>query len=442
MTSECFVYIVLPGSTEFVTAGKYRISSRPGATPVGRFIYGRRYLERTDRVEIDPVELRLRADEYMTARLNANFGALRDASPDAWGRRLIEKRLGNPDPSELDYLLASPDDRAGALGFGLGVAPPAPKRQFNRTIELAPLIELADLISESARDSPLLRGDPDAEQVDALLRAGTSMGGARPKATIEDGEGLWLAKFPKKDDTWNNPRVEHAMLRLAHECGLSAAESRIESVGGRDVLLVKRFDRHKTPQGYLRSRMISAMTLLGADDTMDWSKWSYLLLADEVRRRADSAHEHGLPELFKRMCFNALISNVDDHPRNHALIAKDHGWRLSPAYDLTPTLLIATERRDLAMACGQHGRYANRANLLSASDRFRLARPQAEAIVDEMTETVSKRWYAIARSVGVEERDCETIKSAFVYEGFRFEPYPEPEDRLRALRGRHINYSF
>lgn len=436
MISECFVYIVLPGSAGFVTAGKYQISSRLGEPPVGRFVYGRRYLERTDKVEIDPIELKLRSSEYVTARLNGNFGALRDASPDAWGRRLIEKRLGNPNPSELDYLLASPDDRAGALGFGLGLHPPAPERRFNRKIDLRRLIALADLILDGERNFAKLSGDPDVEQIDALMRAGTSMGGARPKATIEDEEGLWLAKFPKSDDKWNNPRVEHAMLKLAHECGISTAESRIESVGGRAVLLVKRFDRHKTPEGHLRSRMISALTLLGADEAADRSKWSYLLLADELKRRADSAHGYGLPELYKRMCFNALVSNIDDHPRNHALIAKDHEWRLSPAYDLTPTPTIATERRDLAMVCGELGRYANRANLLSMSERFRLHRAEAEAVINETTEIVSKRWYAIARSVGVDEADCEAIKSAFVYEGFGFDPDPGPPDTNLTTFGR------
>lgn len=197
------------------------------------------------------------------------------------------------------------------------------------------------------------------------MRAGTSMGGARPKATVEDERALWLANFPHPDDRWNNPRVAHAMLALARECGVSCAESRMTTIGDKDVLLVKRFDRHMAEKGYLRSRMVSALTLLDADDTPDTvdqrQKWSYLLLAAEIRRAASGNQAKDLSELFRRVCFNALISNTDDHPRNHAILSKAHAWSLSPAYDLTPNPMVALERRDLAMSFGNCGRYANRA---------------------------------------------------------------------------------
>ena len=124
------------------------------------------------------------------------------------------------------------------------------------------------------------------------------------------------------------------------------------------------------------------------------------------------------PQLFRRICFNALISNVDDHPRNHAIVAKDDEWGLSPAYDLTPTPLIAQGRRDLALDCGTWGRYANRNNLLSQCEHFFVPREEAERIVDGMAEQVRASWYPTARRVGVSERDCETIRNAFVYEGW------------------------
>jgi serine/threonine-protein kinase HipA len=126
-------------------------------------------------------------------------------------------------------------------------------------------------------------------------------------------------------------------------------------------------------------------------------------------------------ELFRRICFNALISNTDDHPRNHALIARQHDWSLSPAYDLTPNPMIAQERRDLAMAFGAWGRYANRANLLSRCDRFLLSREDASAIIDEMADAVTMNWYSVARNAGVTEADCERIRGAFVYEGFGYD---------------------
>lgn len=248
---------------------------------------------------------------------------------------------------------------------------------------------------------------------------GTSMGGARPKAVVEDHDGLWIAKFNRPDDKWNAARVEHAMLTLARTCGIQAVESRIEQVAGRDVLLVKRFDREKTPGGYLRARMISALTLLRAEDThRARDKWSYVLLAEELRRACASPQEDAA-ELFRRMCFNALISNIDDHPRNHALIAKERDWRLSPAYDLTPAVPVSIERRDLAMACGDQGRFANAGNLLSQHGRFILAREEAEKIITDMEHCVEKQWYKTARAAGVSEKDCAQISSAFVYPGFR-----------------------
>jgi serine/threonine-protein kinase HipA len=425
-SEECFVYITLPGQIELVTAGKYQLDTDRQGTAVGQFVYGKSYLSRDDRVEFDPVELKLQVPSFRTTKLRGNFGALRDSSPDAWGRKLIEKRLGNLAPTEIEYLLNSPDDRAGALGFGLGVQPPAPVRSFNRTLDLARLMDIADQVVAAEKDpqAPKPAG-ADAEQTELLLQAGTSMGGARPKATVEDEDGLWLAKFTHPDDRWNNPRVEHAMLTLAKNCGLTCAESRVTRIGQRDVILVKRFDRHKADKGYRRSRMVSALTLIDAEDTADTpdkrQKWSYLLLADEVRRANTRNQARDLPELFRRVCFNALISNTDDHPRNHAVIAADAEWSLSPAYDLTPNPMIALGRRDLAMAFGDWGRYANRTNLLSQCERFLVSKEEGARILDGMTAAVGGSWYGTARQAGVTERDCELIRSAFVYEGFGYD---------------------
>ena len=247
---------------------------------------------------------------------------------------------------------------------------------------------------------------------------GTSMGGARPKAIVEDKDGLWLAKFNRFDDRWNSARVEHAMLVLARACGLNTPTSRIVTIGEGDVLLVKRFDREKVQDGYLRARMISALTLLRAEDTFSSrDKWSYIVLAEELRRISDHPSEDAA-ELFRRMCFNALISNIDDHPRNHAFIAKDTEWRLSPAYDLTPAVPISLERRDLAMICGDEGRIASAENILSQHSRFLLNEDQAELIVKTMHEYIHQNWYGTCRSSGISERDCDLISGAFAYPGF------------------------
>jgi serine/threonine-protein kinase HipA len=244
------------------------------------------------------------------------------------------------------------------------------------------------------------------------------MGGARPKAVVEDDGALWVAKFNRSDDKWNTARVEHAMLNLARACGLTTAESRLVTVGDTDVLLVKRFDREKAQKGYFRARMISALTLLRSADTYrSRDRWSYILLVEELRR-ASAEPKKDATELFRRMCFNALISNTDDHPRNHAFLARDQDWRLSPAYDLTPTAPVSLERRDLALVCGDEGRFANARNLLSQSARFLLEPAEAGKIVDDMTEQVRATWRNTARGAGVTEADCERIAGAFVYPGF------------------------
>ncbi len=416
--TECYVYVTLPGKSAFVTAGRFVLEPDRSSVPVGRFVYGRSYLSNPDAVPIDPIDLKLAGTTCRTTALKGVFGALRDAGPDHWGRRVIERHAGVPQLGEIDYLLNAPDDSAGALGFGPGPRPPAPQRKFNKTLDLERLIALANAIA-SGEDVP---DDPDAGQVEDLMMIGTSMGGARPKAVIEDSDGLWLAKFNRGDDRWNHARVEHAMLQLASACGINGAQSRIENVAGRDVLLVKRFDRERASHGYLRARMMSGLTMLRAEDTHQHrERWSYMLLAEELRRISAQPRDDAI-ELFRRMVFNALISNIDDHPRNHAAIARDADWRLSPAYDLTPSTPVSIDRRDLAMACGDMGRYANARNMLSQCVRFHLKTEEAAVIINAMERQVKASWHGIARLAGVTDADCEAISGAFAYPGLRLAP--------------------
>jgi serine/threonine-protein kinase HipA len=415
INTECFVYITLPNEAESVLAGRFELTKDRRGNALGRFVYGKSYLARSNAAAIDPLELKLSGQTYETTRLNGVFGALRDSGPDYWGRRVIEKHAGLAQLGELDYLLNSADDRAGALGFGLGQSPPAPRRKFNKTLELAKLQEVAEALM---REEDVKA--EEAAQVQDLMLIGTAMGGARPKAVVEDDEGLWVAKFNRPDDRWNNTRVERAMLELAKTCGVSVATSRVETIAGKDVLLVKRFDREKTTKGYTKARMISGLTLLQAEEATEArDRWSYVLMSEELRRVVGEP-KRDAPELYRRMVFNALISNIDDHPRNHALIAKEREWRLSPAYDLTPSPVIAQDHRDLAMEVGDQGRYANAKNLLSQHNRFLLGEEEAKAIVSGMTDKVRATWFDVVRAQGVTAKDAETIRSAFVYEGFSF----------------------
>lgn len=409
---ECFVYIVLPGETDPVTAGRLVVTEINPGEFAGRFVYGKSYLARNNAVPIDPVELTLSDKVFETGLIDGLFGAFRDASPDLWGRILIERYLGRADVSEMDYLLNSPDDRIGALSFGLNQTPPAPARNFNKSIDLERLQMAANTVM--APDATKGSLETRAEE---LLLIGTSMGGARPKAVVADDDALWVAKFAHPSDRYDMALTEHAMLQLAQKCGISVPLSKTVRVGEYNILLVKRFDRDKVGDAYLRHRMISALTALRTDDNpLRRDKWSYLLLADELRRfSADPARD--ARELFRRMVFNALITNTDDHPRNHAFIARG-GWQLAPAYDLMSFPMISSERRDLAMICGAEGRVASKNNLLSECRRFMYNTDEAAALIADMAAFVSKNWYKTAKRTGLSEKDCDAIRPAFVYPGF------------------------
>lgn len=415
MTSRiCYVYIQLPGSLAPVTCGRFEREILPDGRAAGRFVYGRSYRSRLDAVPIDPYHLPLAETRYETAKLDGVFGAIRDASPDAWGRRIIDNFEGRTDLDEMDYLLLAPEDRVGALSFGRGQDPPAPVQRFNRILHLAELRSAAETLGR------ISAGESVPVQIQQLADPGSSLGGARPKNVVEDDTGLWIAKFPQRGDRWNYAAVEAGMMTLATHCGIRVPQIRIELVSGEHILLVKRFDRERTPKGYKRHRFVSALTVLDAEDTVtERTNWSYLLLADELQRWSVRPAEDKA-ELFRRVVFNALISNTDDHPRNHALIAPGTDWRLAPAYDLTPTPSHSVERRNLALDCGVFGRMARRDNLLSGAARFGLDQPAASAVIDQVYQVIAGGWSAEVRRHGATEQDCTAIAPAFTYSGFDY----------------------
>ncbi len=420
MTSEreAYVYIQLPGTMETVPAALLRVQTLPDGTQIGRFRYGDRYLQRQEAVALDPFQLPLDKTVYEFTQLKGIPGAVRDAGPDAWGRRVIEHKLERSaaDLQEIDYLLHGPQDGAGYLSFGLKAEPPAPKRQYNRTHQLAELIAATQAIEE---------GRPVAAHVLEQLDPGTSMGGARPKATIEDAQSLWLGKFPAKDDRFNLQRVEFATLDLARRCGLNVTQARLQTVGDSDVLMLQRFDRDHTDKGYLRFGLVSGLTVLDCGDShLDRERWSYPLLADNLRRWSDKP-EADCAELFRRMVFNAAVTNNDDHPRNHALLRRQKGWRLSPAYDLVPAPVVSLERRDLALTVGNYGRTASIYNLLSQAGRFGLSAEEACAEIDRLVGVV-RHWRETFFACGVSAQDMEYIAPAILPECFFIE-------RLRRL---------
>ncbi len=419
MTSEreAYVYIQLPGTLDTVPTALLRVQTLPDGTQIGRFRYGDRYLQRPQAVALDPFQLPLGKAVYEFTQLKGIPGAVRDAGPDAWGRRVIEHKLerGAGDLQEIDYLLHGPQDGAGYLSLGLKAEPPAPKRQYNRTHQLAELIAATQAIEE---------GRPVAAHVLEKLDPGTSMGGTRPKATIEDAQCLWLGKFPAKDDRFNLQRIEFATLDLAHRCGLNVTQSRLQTVGDSDVLMLQRFDRDYTDKGFLRFGLVSGLTVLDCGDShLDRERWSYPLLADNLRRWSDKP-QADCAELFRRMVFNAAVTNNDDHPRNHALLCRPKGWRLSPAYDLVPAPVVSLERRDLALTVGNYGRTASIYNLLSQAGRFGLSMEQARAEIDRLVRVV-RQWRDTFFACGVSARDVDIIAPAILPECFFFERRPD-----------------
>jgi len=419
MTSEreAYIYIQLPGALETVPAALLRVQTLPDGTQIGRFRYGDRYLQRREAVSLDPFHLPLAKQVFEFTQLKGIPGAVRDAGPDAWGRRVIEHKLERSaaDLQEIDYLLHGPQDGAGYLSFGLKAEPPAPKRHYNRTHQLAELIAATQAIEEGRQVAAHL-----LEQLDP----GTSMGGARPKATIEDEQNLWLAKFPSRDDRFNLQQVEFATLDLARRCGLNVTQARLQTVGDSAVLMLQRFDRDHTDKGYLRFGLVSGLTVLDCGDShLDRERWSYPLLADNLRRWSDKP-EADCAELFRRMVFNAAVTNNDDHPRNHALLRRQKGWRLSPAYDLVPAPVVSLERRDLALTVGSYGRTASIYNLLSQAGRFGLSEQAAHAEIDRIVEVI-RNWRDSFFACGVSAKDIGYIASAMLPDCFFFEIPPD-----------------
>jgi serine/threonine-protein kinase HipA len=408
----CYVYIQLPGTLETVPCASLRVRSLGAGTYEGTFAYGKKYLQRPNVVALDPFHLPLSARPQKFTKLKGIPGAVRDASPDAWGRRVIQAKLQRPeaDIQEVEYLLNGPDDGAGNLSFGRTVKPPAPRRPFNRTHQLEALIEAAEKLEE---------GGLLPHEVLEELEPGTSMGGARPKVTVEDDQKIWLAKLPEKGDRHNMQRIEYAALELARAAGLRVCGTRLERVGGRDALMLDRFDREWNPdkKAYWRYGLVSGLTVLDAEDGyLGRDRWSYPLLADELRRWSAKSNDDRR-ELFRRMVFNAMVTNDDDHPRNHAMLHTRGSWRLSPAYDILPVSRASQERRDLALEVGRFGRAASLYNLFSQCEAFDVTKGDAQAMVDSML-IVVRTWREFFTERGVEQRSIEMLEQAMLPPSF------------------------
>ena len=377
---EAFVWIWLPDAVTPVVAG--RLAAVEGNL---LFNYGRSYLARDNAIAIYQPELPLHQGALPLLHGLSMPSCLRDAAPDAWGRRVIINRrsgakgsgIDTADLDELSYLLDSGSDRAGALDFQQSATVYVPREALQASLH--------DLLNAAAA---IEQGVPLSADLGAALLHGSSIGGARPKAMISTGDRKYIAKFSSQSDVYSVVKAEFIAMRLASRVGIAAAPVLLQHVGSKDVLLIERFDREKAGRGWRRRLMVSALTLLGLDEMMARYA-SYEDLATIVRHRF-TRPKATLRELFARMLFNVLCGNTDDHARNHAAFWDGRHLSLTPAYDICPQgrsggeasqamLIAGEERQSRIVTCLQ----AAPSFLLSAEEALDEARRQITVVRDE-----------------------------------------------------------
>lgn len=414
--NEAFVWVWLPGATEPVVAG--RLAKGSGDTLV--FNYGRSYLDRPDAIALFDRELPLRAGALPLLPGLSMPGCIRDASPDAWGRRVIINRkmgvkgeaAGALELDELTYLLESGSDRIGALDFQVSARAYEPR--VGQSAPLATLLEAAEFVE---------RGVPLPPELDQALLHGSSLGGARPKAMIEDGDAKYIAKFSASNDLYSVVKAEFIAMRLASACGLSVAPVRLANALGKDVLLVERFDRARAPDGWRRRAMLCALTLLELDEMMARHA-SYETLAEIVRHRFDAPRET-LRELFGRLVFNILCGNTDDHARNHAAFWDGKHLSLTPAYDICPQARTGNVASQAMLIHGaQH--QSQLATCLAAAEAFLLTKAEALALMRAQIAVIRREFDAACNEAGLTGVDRALFNgrqflNPYVFEGLEMQ---------------------
>jgi serine/threonine-protein kinase HipA len=412
--TEAFVWVWLPEATEPVVAGRLFAS---GETLL--FNYGRSYLARDNAISLYEPELPLKSDVLpLTAGLSMP-NCLRDAAPDAWGRRVIinrtigkgGKNIDTTELSELTYLLASGSDRMGAIDFQ-----PSADRYVARDAASVPLAEL-----QSATDR-VERGIPLTPELDSALLHGSSIGGARPKALITSKDRKFIAKFSSQSDLYNVVKAEFVAMRLAAKIGIAAASVRLERAAGKDVLLVERFDRENTGAGWKRRAMVSALTLLELDEMMARYA-SYQNLATIIRHRF-VAPKQTLKELYQRMVFNVLCGNTDDHARNHAAYWNGSELSLAPAYDICPQSRSGEEANQAMLIVGEQK--ASQLSLcIKAAPLFLLSGEKAIGLIANQVKTIKEFWREVCDAAALAEVDRNFLWGRQFLNPYAFVDAPE-----------------
>ena len=399
MISSLYVWNFLPGATQPVVAGRLDIESTP-AGAIGTFVYGRSYLARKESISLDPVTLPLMPGSKRFTTLGGFPGVVLDACPDRWGIKVID-RIEGKKAYPAGYLLMNDPGRAGSLAFSTNSAEP-PAELASREFSLPELLDAAAAVEA---DRPV---DPE------LLKAmhpGT--GGARPKCNIVADNAIWIAKFPSLDDApWVSiPRLEHATMQLAEACGVRAAPTRVETVGGRDVCFVKRFDRAITAEGeVVRNGCVSARTIFFADPGYAAvGTGSYGRLARWMTRYGCVANEQ--QQLFRRMVFNVAVRNSDDHELNHGLVQRNGRFCLAEAYDVLP-MLSANRIHQHALLIGDSAA-GTVENLIGNAAAFGISGDDAKAIVSDVQQAIRSQWQDIFYAAGLGDEEINRLGRYF-----------------------------
>ena len=400
---ELWVWHWLRNAAEPVLCGRFRWATSTGGIHVGTFVYARTYLDRTGALPLDPVLLPLRESEFRTTDLDGVFGVFRDAAPDSWGKRVIDRLHGKQD--ECGYLLLAQGERTGAIDFsGARDVPPQKARALTSVDQLALAAALVRNFESGEEIPPELVG---------LLAFGTSNGGARPKFPIHLDGKSWLAKFPSKDDPAQCPPMplqECAALDLADRCGIDVPEHRLVDAKGTPVLLVERFDR----KGTTRLPYGSARTVLWSEpETQRYSFFgSYNNFSHQMARWIGSPEEDRR-SLYQRIVFNAAIGNYDDHDLNHGLVGRaDNGdYRLAPLFDPLPAVIMKSPM--LSLAFGDDGCKISIDNLLSNPQDFGIEVADAVETLRNITGTIAEHWRDPLRDLGATEEQVEAVTMRF-----------------------------
>ncbi len=398
LPSEAYVWVFLPGQVAPVVAGRVMREGR-GPTPAYTFQYGRSYRERADAIPLYLPDLPLGTGVLQPPAGRMVSGALGDGAPDAWGQRVVMDRLlargrSAEHADDLDLLtlwLESGSDRFGALDFQHSATVYTSRRDDSATIE--ELQQAADRLAAGERLPDALRA--------AMLR-GSSLGGARPKALIDEGSVPWIAKFSSTTDPYDVVKLEYVAMSLAAHAGLDVAPVRLLHIDGRDVLLVRRFDRIATARGVTRRAAVSALTLFGLDPIVAHHA-SYTGFAELVRHRFADVRVT-LHELFGRMVFNVLCSNTDDHPRNHAAFRDGARLHLTPAYDVCPQRRSGGETSH-AIGLTDTDRRSRLATCLDAARAFQLTRGDAEELIVQQLHAIDTHWREVCDDAGLSPLD-------------------------------------